>query len=103
MTRIVLLVCMLFASAASAAGATHTVRIEGMKFSPERIEARLGDVVEWINQDIVPHTVTSQERNIESGTIAPNGRWTLKLKREGDVRYLCRFHPMMKGAVSVKR
>jgi plastocyanin len=103
MIRIWLLTGMLWASTALAAGATHTVRIEGMKFHPDLLQVRPGDTVVWINADIVPHTVTAQEQGIESGTIAATARWSITLKQPGDVSYVCRFHPMMKAVVSVRR
>ena len=103
MSRVLLLTGMLWASAALGAGATHTVRIEGMKFHPDHLQVRPGDTVVWINGDIVPHTVTAQEQGIESGAIAANARWSITLKQAGDVSYICRFHPLMKAVVSVRR
>ena len=45
---------------AQAAGKTHTVRIEGMKFVPERIEVAAGDTIVWTNEDFLPHRVTAR-------------------------------------------
>lgn len=104
MSRILLLVGMLWASAAvAAAGATHTVRIEGMQFHPQHLQVRAGDTVLWINGDVVPHTVTAQEQGIESGSISSGGRWSATLKQPGELSYICRFHPMMKAVISVRR
>jgi len=50
-----------FPAAAVAAGKTHTVRIEGMKFIPERLEVAVGDTVVWTNKDFLPHSVTARE------------------------------------------
>ncbi len=89
-------------AAATAAGKTHTVRIQGMKFEPERVEAAVGDTITWTNRDVVPHTVTGAGRSLESGTIAPNGKWTYRVRAKGEIAYVCRFHPMMRGALVVK-
>ena len=89
-------------AAALAAGKTHTVRMEGIKFVPERIEVAAGDTVVWINKDVVPHTVTASEAHVESGEIAPNKRWRFVAKRKGEMPYICRIHPVMKGLLVVK-
>ena len=73
-----------------------------MKFVPERLEVAAGDRVTWVNRDIVPHTVTAKEAGVESGDIAQNTRWTWTAKNKGEMRYICRLHPVMKGVVTVK-
>ena len=85
-----------------AAGKTHTVRIEGIKFIPERIEVAAGDTVDWVNNDVVPHTVTAAGGSIESGSIAPEAHWKWTARRAGEIRYICRFHPGMQGILVVK-
>ena len=87
---------------ALAAGKAHQVTIEGMKFVPERIEVAVGDSITWINRDLVPHTVTNAAKKIESGTIDPNGKWRYVVRRKGDIDYVCRFHPGMRGTVNVR-
>jgi plastocyanin len=87
---------------ALAAGKSHQVAIEGMKFVPERSEVAVGDSITWVNHDLVPHTVTNVARKLESGTIAANGKWTYVVRRKGDVDYVCRFHPGMRGTLSAK-
>jgi plastocyanin len=90
------------ASVAHAAGKVHTVTIEGMKFAPERLEVSAGDRVTWVNKDFVPHTVTASEAKVDSGVIAANGKWTFTAKRKGEMPYICRLHPTMKGMLVVK-
>ena len=87
---------------AIAAGKTHQVAIEGMKFVPERVEVAVGDSITWVNHDVVPHTVTNVAKKIESGTIAANGKWTYVVRRKGEVDYVCRFHPGMRGSFTAK-
>jgi plastocyanin len=87
---------------AIAAGKTHQVAIEGMKFVPERVDVAVGDSITWVNRDPVPHTVTNVAKKLESGTIAANGKWTYVVRRKGDVDYVCRFHPGMRGSFTAK-
>jgi plastocyanin len=78
------------------------VAIEGMKFVPERLEVAAGDVVTWTNKDLVPHTVTAAGAGVDSGAIAPGASWKLVVRRVGEMPYVCRFHPTMKAALTVK-
>ena len=60
---VVIILCaagLFYARLSAAVGATHTVAIDGVKFDPETIAVKAGDTVVWVNQDPVPHTVTSQ-------------------------------------------
>lgn len=89
-------------AAAHAAGKTHAVRIEGMKFVPERLEVAAGDTVVWTNRDIVPHTVTAGEAKIESGELQTGKSFRLVARKPGEIDYICRLHPVMKGVLVVR-
>jgi plastocyanin len=91
-----------FPAAVFAAEKTHEVRIEGIKFVPERLEVAAGDMVVWTNKDLVPHTVTASQAKVESGEIAPNKSWRFVAKRKGEMAYICRLHPVMKAVLVVK-
>ena len=99
-----LLICIAapFAAGAHAAGTTHAVRIEGMKFIPERLEVATGDTVVWTNKDFLPHSVTAREARVESGDLAPNKSWRFIARKTGEMHYICRLHPVMKGVLVVK-
>jgi plastocyanin len=85
-----------------AAGKTHQVRIEGMKFVPERLEVAAGDTVVWTNKDFLPHSVTASKAKVESGDLPPNKTWRFVAKKKGEMPYICRLHPVMKGVLVVK-
>ncbi|MFL6570125.1 MAG: cupredoxin family copper-binding protein [Burkholderiales bacterium] len=90
------------AAAAHAAGKTHAVRIEGMKFVPERVEVAAGDTIVWTNKDIVPHTVTAAQAKVESGDLLTGKSFKFVARKKGEMSYICRLHPVMKGVVVVK-
>ena len=90
------------AAQAQAAGATHRVTIEGMKFVPERVEVAAGDTIVWTNKDFLPHTVTAAAAKVESGDLAEGKSFRLVAKRKGEMPYICRLHPVMRGTVIVK-
>jgi plastocyanin len=98
---LLLMSALVFSSASLAAGKAHQVAIEGMKFVPERIEVAPGDTITWTNRDLVPHTVTAG-KSVESGSIPPNGTWRYVVREKGEIDYICRFHPLMRGKIVVK-
>jgi plastocyanin len=80
----------------------HTVVIEAMKFSPEIVEVRPGDIVVWKNKDAFPHAATADNRGFDSGEIAANRSWKFKALKKGVFPYICTLHPTMKGKLVVK-
>jgi plastocyanin len=100
--RLLMLCALLGTAQAHAAGKSHTVRIEGMKFVPERLEVTAGDTVVWTNKDFLPHSVTASEARVESGDLAPNKIWKFTARKKGEMHYICRLHPVMKGVLVVK-
>jgi plastocyanin len=78
---------------------TIQVTIEKLVFAPVEIKAKVGDTIVWINKDIVAHTATVQ--GDWDVMIAANKSATLVLKKAGNVDYYCRFHPNMKGRITI--
>lgn len=79
------------------------VTIQLMKFSPKTIEVKAGQTVEWTNDGLTPHTVTSQGAGgLNSGSIDAGASWRHTFTETGNFRYYCTFHPEMKGMVVVK-
>ena len=76
------------------------VAMKNMKFSPDTIEIKKGDTVEWKNDDITPHTATSA--TFDSGSIASDAAWRHTFTEAGSIPYKCTFHPDMKASVVVK-
>ena len=80
--------------------AAAQVSMRNLQFSPVTIEVKKGDVVEWKNDDLVPHTATSAA--FDSGTIVSGKTWRHTFTNTGNFSYVCTFHPTMKGVVNVK-
>ncbi|HUQ76338.1 MAG TPA: cupredoxin family copper-binding protein [Burkholderiales bacterium] len=78
------------------------MRIEGMKFVPERLEVAAGDRITWVNRDIVPHSVTAQAASIESGDMTEGRSFSYVAKAAGEIQYICRLHPTMRATLAVK-
>ncbi len=103
MKRIGLILLLASASSyATAESTTHTIVIEGMKFSPSTLDVKLGDAVVWQNKDFFPHDVTAENNSFRSKTIPSQGSWKFVAKKRGQFSYLCSLHPMMKAVLVVK-
>ena len=76
------------------------VAIRNMKFEPATLEVKGGDIVEWKNEDITPHTATSA--SFDSASIDPEKSWKHTFTEPGSFAYNCTFHPDMKAVVIVK-
>jgi len=88
------------AVALALAFAVTQVSMRNLQFNPVALEVKKGDVVEWKNDDLVPHTATSASFN--SGTIVAGQSWRHTFTDVGTFPYVCDFHPQMKGVVIVK-
>lgn len=71
-----------------------------MKFVPERLEVAAGDTIVWTNRDFVPHSVTAP--GVESGDLGEGVRWSFTPRKKGEIAYICRLHPLMRGVVLVR-
>jgi manganese oxidase len=83
------------------------VVMQNMMFQPQDLEIVAGATVVWVNQDDVPHTVTSGGENnpdgmFDSGMIDPGGMYTFTFTNPGTYEYFCSLHPGMTGIVVVQ-
>lgn len=76
------------------------VSMRNVQFEPVTLEIMKGTVVEWKNDDLVPHTATSP--SFDSGAMASGQSWRHTFIEIGNFPYSCAFHPHMKGVVIVK-
>jgi plastocyanin len=87
----------------SVAPASARITIQAIKYSPETIEIKKGETVEWDNTDLTPHTVTSESGGeLNSGSIEADASWSHTFAQAGTFPYYCTYHPEMKGTIVVK-
>jgi plastocyanin len=96
------MLCTLLAPGAVHADAPREVSIEALRFTPQTMEARVGEVIVWRNHDPFPHTVNADSKEFASGEIAAEGAWRMQLSRKGVYPYRCALHPTMRGTLIVK-
>jgi plastocyanin len=94
------------ATSASAAPEPVAARvvIDNFAYSPRELTVAAGTRVTWVNQDDVPHTVTSttRPRALDSGALDTDDRFTFVFTTPGTYEYFCAVHPHMTGKVIVK-
>ncbi len=73
-----------------------------MRFNPDQLTIKRGDRVVWVNKDLVPHTVTADEKTFDSGDIPAGKSWTYLAAASGRYAYTCTYHPTMKGTLIVQ-
>ena len=83
------------ACAVAAAGTTATVtaQIKDFKFSPQPIEAKVGDVVGWTNGDSAQHSVTMDDGSCDTDTLSQGATGLLVFNTAGTYTYHCKVHP----------
>lgn len=80
----------------------HTVIIKKFRFMPDRITVRVGDIIEWVNQDLAPHTATADAGDWDTEMLEKGQSNTVTVTADMTGSYFCVFHPKMKGEVIIK-
>jgi plastocyanin len=65
------------------------------------VDAKVGDTIEWVNNDVFDHTATVKGQWDVQIPAGQKGR--LVLKKAGTFAYFCRFHPNMKATLVVTK
>lgn len=82
---------------------THKVKITNFAFLPALLKVRAGDIVEWTNQDLVPHTATANDHSWDTGSLENGVTRRIVMRASGTFAYRCAFHPHMEGVVTVEK
>jgi plastocyanin len=81
------------AAAPSGATAAATVTIKDFKFSPEPVQAKVGDVIAWTNSDSAPHSATLDNGACDTKPINSGATAMLVFTAAGTYTYHCSVHP----------
>jgi plastocyanin len=83
------------ACAAAPAGATATVQVQikDFKFSPQPVNAKVGDVVGWTNADSASHTATMDDGSCSTENLSQGATGLLVFNKAGTYTYHCKVHP----------
>lgn len=77
------------------------VRIQNSAFVPDLATIRIGQSVQFENEDPVGHTATASDGSFDSGYIAKGGSWRTTFSRTGTVQYSDIYHPAMHGTLII--
>jgi plastocyanin len=78
----------------------HVIVIDKMQYGRMPTDVRAGDIIEWVNRDILEHSATARD-----------GRFDVDLKpattvrstaTAGTVGFFCKFHPDMTATLVVR-
>lgn len=103
------------ASPDGAAGDGRTITINLIAFRPTRIEVPAGGTINWRQEDVASHTVTSgrveqtggtvtakPDGRFDSGTISKGQNFQFTFAEPGEFPFFCAVHPAtMTGAIVV--
>jgi plastocyanin len=82
------------------APAIYTVRVTQMKFGPTPPPIRVGDTIEWVNDDIFVHSATAKDKAFDVELKPKQHLWTT-FHAAGTFPFFCRYHPGMTGTLVV--
>lgn len=77
---------------------------DALKFDPENLSVKVGDVVQWSNDGSSAHNVTFQNKAVPSSETMNGGdKFELKFTKAGTYHYVCTFHVAagMQGTITV--
>lgn len=97
---IVLAAALLWVSAAPAAAETIKVSMKDRQFTPDALKVKVGDTVEWINDDQDVHQVISGKdlqdpslaKPLDGGSLLPGQHYAFKFEKPGTYPYMCIIH-----------
>ena len=78
------------------------VKIDNFSFLPQDITVAPGTMVTWVNQDDIPHTVTSTADLFKSKALDTDDKFSFTFDKSGTYEYHCSIHPKMTGKVIVQ-
>lgn len=86
--------------ASAAAPKVYTVTLQQMAFGASPAGLRVGDVIEWVNNDIFVHSATARDKSFDV-ELKPKAHVRMTLKQAGTLAFYCRYHPGMTGKLAV--
>ncbi len=78
------------------------IDIRNLEFVPKAPVLKPGDVIIWVNKDIVPHTVTAVDGSWGSGRLDQSGEWRMVVGDGLFESYFCKYHPSMTARLNIE-
>ena len=87
-------------AAAAAKPFVYTVTLRQMKFGALPAHLRVGDSIEWVNNDIFLHSATAKDKAFDV-ELRPGAHLWTTFHKAGTYPFACRYHPGMTGTLVV--
>lgn len=87
-------------AAVPAQAATIDIVMQNLVVKPVEVTAKVGDTIRWDNKDFVAHTATATDKSFDV-MLPPGKTGSTVVTKVGTFDYFCKFHPNMKGKVTV--
>lgn len=101
----IVLATMLIAGGAGVRASTTSISQSGQKFSEKSVDLKLGDSLNFQNQDDVSHNITVLNEDDDAkdlGLQKPGETVKYAFDKAGRFKVRCSIHPSMKMTVTVK-
>ena len=86
----------------STAAGTVQAGMSGIAFAPTTIQAKVGDVIAWTNNDTVAHTATlKDDPACTTELLAPGATGSLTFSAPGTYALICKIHATMSATIEV--
>lgn len=85
------------AAATVQAQRVHVIVLDKMQFGPMPSDVRAGDIIEWVNKDILEHSATARDGSFDID-LKP-GASVRSTAKAGSFAFFCKFHPTMTGTL----
>jgi len=83
--------------------APGAVNIQGFSFGPADLTVEAGATVTWTNLDNADHTVTQTGGLVfKSPDLSTDATFEVRFDEPGAYQYICKFHPAMRGTITVE-
>ena len=81
-----------------------SVSMKANTFIPEKVTGKVGQTVEWTNDDPYAHNVVATKgEDFQSDTFGGGGTYKYTLDKAGKISYVCTIHSGMVGTITVTR
>ena len=78
------------------------VKIKDFAFDPQKVDAKVGEKITWVNEDDAPHNAVQQNgSDLKTSTFEKGGSDSFTVEKPGTIEYICTVHPQMTGTITV--
>jgi plastocyanin len=89
-------------ASSSASGGQVEIKMQGFQFAPKSTTVKVGQKVEWVNQDNTDHNVTAGSgADFKSKDFGQGSSFEFTPTKAGTIKYECTLHPGMTATLNV--